>query len=118
MAFTFKPVNTIKKNVCVEIPGDFGKTTKADFDVEYKRLPVSDARALIEQIKDKTADEEAVLRDSVVNIHGIKDVEGNDVEFTSELLTQLIEEIYIRGPILAGFMDVNYSLDKLRAKNS
>lgn len=118
MAFTFKPVNTIKKNVSIEVPGDFGKTSKADFDVEYKRLPVSDARSLIEDIKNKTADEEAVLRDCVVNIQGIKDVDGNDIEFSSELLTKLIEEIYIRGPILAGFMDVNYSLDKLRAKNS
>lgn len=118
MAFTFKPVITIKKNVTVMIPGDFGKESKADFDVEYKRLPVSEARALIKQIKDKSVDEEAVLRENVVNIEGIKDPEGNPIPFDSVLLTHLSEEAYIRGPILAGFMDVNYSLDKLRQKNS
>ncbi len=118
MTFKFVPVNTLKKVIKVEIPGDFGKATKADFEATFKRLPVSQARDLIKQIQEKSADEDKVLRDSVVDIEGVTDGEGNEVEYSSELLSQLLEESYIRGPLLAGFMDVNYSLDKLRQKNS
>jgi hypothetical protein len=118
MAFKFVPVETIKRVVNVEVPGDFGKTTKADFEAEFKRLTVSQARDLVKQIQEKTADEEEVIRENVVHIKGIKDADNNDVLFSQDLLTQLIDHAYIRGPLLAGIMDVNFSLDKLRQKNS
>lgn len=118
MAFQFVPVATIRRVIKIEIPGDFGATKKADFEAEFKRLPVSDARDLIQQIQDKTADEEKVLRENIINLEGISDTEGNAVPFTQELLSSLIEESYIRSPLLAEFMEVNYSLEKLREKNS
>lgn len=117
MALKFVPVTTVKKVVPVQVPGDFGKTTPADFEAEYKRLTVTQARDLIKQIQEQTANEEEVLRENVVNVKGIKDGEGKEIAFTPELLTQLLDEAYIRGPLLAGFLDVNYGLDKLRQKN-
>lgn len=117
MSFVFKAINTIKKTVEIEIPGDHGAKTKADIDVEFRRLPISQAQALIKKIRDKQIDEALVLRDNVVNIEGIKTPDGEDVPFSKELLNQLLEEGYIRGPMLLGFMDVNYNLSKLLAKN-
>ncbi|MAE21814.1 MAG: hypothetical protein CMK92_05225 [Pseudomonas sp.] len=117
MSLTFKPVTELKHNVKIEIPGDFGRVTKADIDVKYKRLPVSEAKALIEKIQDKKIDEATVLQDHVVDIEGIKDAEGKDLAFSPDLLSQLIEEAYIRVPLLQGFLKVNYGLDKLKAKN-
>jgi hypothetical protein len=117
MALKFVPVSTVKKVVAVQVPGDFGKTTPADFEAEYKRLTVTQARDLIKQIQEQTANEEEVLRENVVNVKGIKDTDGKDIPFNSELLAQLLDEGYIRGPLLAGFLDVNYGLDKLRQKN-
>ena len=60
MSFQFIPVNTIKRVIKIEIPGDFGSTKKADFEAKFKRLPVNDARDLIKQIQEKNADEEKV----------------------------------------------------------
>ena len=89
---------------------------KADFEAEFKRLPVSEAKNLIQQIQNKTADEDKVLRENVVNIAGVSDANGNPLTFNQELLSQLAEQAYIRAPLLAGFMEVNYSLEKLREK--
>ncbi|QFU04589.1 hypothetical protein FIU82_06105 [Pseudoalteromonas sp. THAF3] len=118
MAFKFVPVTTIKRVIKVEIPGDFGKTTPADFEAEFKRLSVSEARALVEKIRAKEVSEDQVLRENVVNIKGVQGEDGHEIEFSQDLLTNLIEQAYIRGPLLAGLMDVNFSLDKLKQKNS
>ena len=116
--FRFVPVETIKKTIQIEVPGHYGKTTKADFDVEFRRLGHSEAKNLIEKIREKKADEDQVLRDNIVDIDGIKDADGNDIPFSAELLTQLLDEAYIRAPLIAGFMEVTYQLDKLKRKNS
>jgi len=118
MSFQFIPIDTIKRIINIEIPGDFGACKKADFEAEFKRLPVSEAKNLIQQIQNKTADEDKVLRENVVNIAGVSDANGNPLTFNQELLSQLAEQAYIRAPLLAGFMEVNYSLEKLREKNS
>lgn len=117
MALKFVPVTTIQKTINVQIPGDFGKTVAADFDATFRRMPVSEARELVKQIQENSTTEEEVLRHHVVNLKGIKDSDGKEVEFSAELLNRLIDEAYIRGPLLAGFLDVNYGLDKLRTKN-
>lgn len=118
MAFKFVPVETIKRVIKIEVPGDYDKTTKADFEAEIKRLTVSEARDLVRSIQEKAIDEETVIRENIVSIKGIKDAEGKDMEFTPALLAQLVEQNYIRGPLLAGIFEVNFNLEKLRAKNS
>lgn len=117
MAFKFIPVETIKRIVELAVPADFDQTTKADIEVTFKRLPFSKAKELIKQIADKTDDANQILLENVVNIDGVKDADDNDVPFSKDLLKALIEESYIRNALIAGFMSVNYGLDKLRAKN-
>ena len=118
MAFKFVPVEAIKKTVNVEIPGDFGKTTKADFEAKIKKLGVSQARELIQAIQNKEIDEETVIRENIVDLKGVKDADGNEIEFSQELLAQMSEVSYVRGPMLAAIFEVNFNLEKLRAKNS
>ena len=117
MALQFKQINTIKKTIEVQVPGDHGKTTKADFEATFRRLGLTDAKALIKQSQDGLISDEEILRQNVVGFKGIKDTDGQEVEFSQDFLNQLIDEAYIRAPLIAGFMDVNFNLEKFRTKN-
>ena len=117
MALKLVPVSTIKRNIQVQIPADFGKTIPADFDAEFKRLTVTEARDLVKQIQEGVVSEDQVMRENVVNLKGIKDADNKEIPFTPELLNLVLDQSYLRGPLLVGFLDVNYGLDKLRQKN-
>lgn len=117
MALQFKPITTIKKTIEVQVPGDHGKTTKADFEATFRRLGLTEAKELIKNSQEGLISDEEILRQNVVDFKGIKDGEGNPIEFSADILSQLIDEAYIRAPLIAGFMDVNFNLEKFRAKN-
>lgn len=117
MALQFKPITTIKKTIEVKVPGDHDKTTKADFEATFRRLGLAEAKDLIKKSQDGLISDEDILRENVVDFKGIKDAEGNPVAFSLDLLNQLIDEAYIRSPLIAGFMDVNFNLEKFRTKN-
>lgn len=117
MALQFKPITTIKKIIELKVPGDHGKTTKADFEATFRRLGLAEAKDLIKKSQEGLISDEDILRQNVVDFKGIKDADGQDVEFSLDVLNQLIDESYIRAPLIAGFMDVNFNLEKHRAKN-
>jgi hypothetical protein len=117
MALQFKPINTIKKIIEVKVPGDHGKTTKADFEATFRRLGLAEAKDLIKKSQEGLISDEDILRQNVIDFKGVKDSEGKDVEFSLDLLNQMIDEAYIRAPLIAGFMDINFNLEKFRTKN-
>ena len=117
MALQFKPINTIKKTIEVKVPGDHGKTTKADFEVTFRRLGLTEAKDLIKKSQEGLISDEDILRQNVVDFNGVKDGDGNPIPYSLDFLNQLIDESYIRSPLIAGFMDVNFNLEKFRVKN-
>jgi hypothetical protein len=96
---------------------------RADFQVEFKIPSVTTAKARIVEVQKFTADyvneqkriaadpsiartlmagslDEAYLREDVVDIVGIKDKDGNDRNFTTSMLEEILNDAVSRPHIL------------------
>lgn len=120
MSFVLAPRNEIKSRVALSIPGDFGKTEKAHIEVTWKRLPVSDKKAITEEFQAGTLNDEDALDRLILNIGGCQTPEGEKITYTSDLLIQLLEEDYIRKALVDEMMALLYgkeALEAIRRKN-
>jgi len=102
MAFVLAPIESIKLNCVIQLPQDFGKTQKADVDVTWKRLKVDEKNQIIKDLTDpdNSLTDVDVLRRLILNIDGIKDPSGSDIQYNEALLEQLCQEDYIRTPLI------------------
>jgi hypothetical protein len=99
MSFVLAPRDEIKSRVTLNAPIDFGKTEKFHIEVTWKRLPVSEKKAIIDNLTEKQITDDDVLEQMIVNISGCKDQDGDNLTYDKELLTRLLEEDFIRKPL-------------------
>ena len=125
MAFTVAPVTSLKVEIPIEIPLDAGslkKTLKAGFVVEFRKRPVSEQQALIEELKTGKHEiiDDDVLVEDIINIEGLKDTNEKDLEYSPELLATLLEMDYVRAPLMEAWMGINFGgqfVQALKTKN-
>ncbi len=110
-------INSIKDRVIVKVPGDFNKFTKENLELEWKRLDVDETKEILEGIRNETVREDDVIEDSLINVVNLKDEEGNDLPFNTELLHKIMNINYIRKSIIQSFMNVQIGREALKAKN-
>jgi len=116
--FTLSKIDTIKTRVDIVIPGDMGKTQKGDFVAEIKKLPVSEAKDIMQDVERGNLSDEELLSQYVVDIKGIRGEDGAEVQFSEEVLTQLVDMEYVRKPLVDAFLKVQFGRDFLKRKNS
>lgn len=115
--FQLKPVNSIKCTVKVSVPGDYGKSTRADFDVEFKKLPLSEVKSLMESATNGDMKDFDVLADNIINIKGLKSEQGDDLEYSHDVLQAMLELEYVKTPLVDKFKEVQLGQESLRRKN-
>ena len=122
MSFILAPVEKIKINCKIEIPGDFGKIAKSDIDVTWKYLSIDERQAFINRITDQENPPKDIelLKELILDIDGLKDDQKQDVEFSATILEQLAQLSYVRSPLMKQASEIIYGKDlaeQLRQKN-
>jgi hypothetical protein len=107
MSLVIGKKETRKITVNAEEPGDFAEVKKHSFDVEFKILPREVIDGLTES--SKAGDSESTIRtviSSIVDVKGVKDVDGLDVPFSQTLLDALESTPWVYTAILNAFFAV------------
>jgi hypothetical protein len=117
MSFQIKPVNSIKEKVIIQVPKDLGRSKQCDIVVEFKKLPVSEAKKLLEDSASGELNDDEVLHENIIDITGLIDEEGGKLDYTPEILPVLLEMEYARRPIIKKFMEVIVGREAAKAKN-
>ena len=107
-------ISTIKDRATVKVPGDYGKTTKENLDIEWKKYSVTETKELLES--DASMDD--VFRDAIINISNLTDESNQKIEYTIDVLEQLLDVDYLRKAINDSFMLVQFGREALKQKNS
>jgi hypothetical protein len=117
MSFIIKQVTSIKEKIIIEVPTDLGRTKRSEIIVEYKKLPVSETKKLLEDSAAGDANDDDVLRENIINIEGLLDADKSKVDYDNSILDQLLEMEYVRRPLIKKFMEVIVGREALKAKN-
>lgn len=103
MSFVLKKVASVTVDVDIEVPGN---KHDSRIRVEYRLRSVTEQQEVFESKNSKRITDDELMQSDIINITGIKDESGAAIPFSSELLAQLMDIIYIRKPLIAGWMRV------------
>jgi len=117
MSLVVKQIASIKEKVQILVPTDLGRSTKSDIVVEFRKLPVSETKSVLEAAESKELNDEEVLHQNIINIEGLLDEDKKQIEFTPDILDTLLEMEYVRRPLVSKFMEVCVGREVLKRKN-
>lgn len=103
----FKLANkdTYKRVIKVEVPGDLGKIDRQQFVMEFKRLSVSDTRALVDDSQEGKMDDEELISRYAVSWEGIFDENGEEIPFSLSALSEMMDITYVKKAIMSAFIE-------------
>ena len=108
MAFVLKKVSSYKWPVAVDVPVDGGKFKKETFTAIFKKMSRTAFNDLVEQGDD------ALISEIVEGWEGIKDEDGDDIEYCRETRDQLFDDPYVLRAVVSAYTE---SLLGAQAKN-
>lgn len=108
MAFVLKKVSSYKWPVSVEVPVDGGKFKKETFTAIFKKMSRSAFNDLIE------AGDDALIDQIVEGWEGVKDEDGDELEYNDENKVALFDDPYVLRAVITAYTD---SVTGLQAKN-
>lgn len=108
MAFVLKKVSSYKWPVSVEVPVDGGKFKKETFTAIFKKMSRSAFNDLIE------AGDDALIDQIVEGWEGVKDEDGDEVEYNDENKVALFDDPYVLRAVITAYTD---SVTGSQAKN-
>ena len=113
MSLILKKIPTVTVDVPIQVPGD---KKAASIQAEWKLHKWDDYRAVVDaQQAGKKKDED--LLDDLVNVSGIKGEDKKDLPFDKELVEQLMQETYIRRPLILSWYAAQEGRSQAAAKN-
>lgn len=101
MSFVFKHVPSVTLDVDIDVPGS---KVASRIHVEYRLRSVTEQQDVFENKSKKNVTDDELMQSDILNITGIKSESGATIDFTSELLGQLMDVVYIRKPLVTGWM--------------
>ncbi|OWV29452.1 hypothetical protein [Halomonas campaniensis] len=113
MSLILKKIPTITVDVPIQVPGDKKAST---IQAEWKLRKWDDYRANVEAAQSGKKKDEEFLED-LVNISGIKGEDKKDLPFDKELVEQLMQETYIRRPLILSWYAAQEGRSQAAAKN-
>lgn len=141
MGFVVGQVHTVKRHIKFDLPSDDGKKPKkADLIVEFKvrdRETIKARQKEVQQyvrlinteikkaqvnpdheinVPDEDLDEGYLLED-IVGMEGLLDLEGNELEYSEELASQVLLDRNAWRAVVASWVELN-SIDGAKRKNS
>ncbi len=113
MALILKKIETTTVDVPVQVPGE---KKAASIQAEWKLHKWDDYRAIVEAAQAGKRKDEEFLED-LVNISGIKGEDKKDLDFDKALVEQLMQETYIRRPLILSWYAAQEGRSQAAAKN-
>jgi hypothetical protein len=99
MAFVRKKVSTFKWPVTVQEPADGGAFDPSTFEATFKRMGRKEFTKL------STKGDLPLLKALVLDWSGIKEEDGTEIPFSTETLTEFVDDPYwVRG-VLSAYTD-------------
>lgn len=143
MAFKMVPVESLWTTVIIETPQDHGKILKEQIEVEYRKLPRSelqdlsskpipvnpyegkeDSELTVSEIEERDSfaarvreEDYRFMKDNIIDIKGLVDEDDNPVEYTDEVLRQLMEMAYAASALIVNFWTTQTGKGKQKIKN-
>lgn len=114
MAFVLSQSPAYSWPVAVEFPIDGGRFEKQTFDVQFRRLPQSRIREVLDPAEGAEVSDNQLCREVVIGWSGIQDAKGAEVPFSEKGLGDLLEIPLVAGSIVKAWID---SLAKAKRKN-
>ena len=108
MAFVLKKVASYKWPVSVDVPVDGGKFKKETFTAVFKKISRSGFNELVE------SGDDALIDEIIEGWEGIKDEDGNELEFSDEAKSVLFDDPYVLRAVITAYTD---SITGSQAKN-
>lgn len=105
---------TYKYPVNVTMLNEKGKASKMSFTALFNRLPQSDIDRLFAQIGDESVSDEQWIAEILAGWEGIKDSEGQDVEFNDHNVRMVCDIYPVRPSIVEAWGE---SLKEVARKN-
>lgn len=113
MSLILKKIETTTVDVPVQVPGE--KKT-ATIQAEWKLHKWDEYRSIVDaQQAGKKKDED--LLEDLVNVSGIKGEDKKDLPFDKGLVEQLMQETYIRRPLIMSWFAAQEGRSQAAAKN-
>jgi len=105
---------TYKYTVNVTMLGDNGKTVKSSFTGIFNRLAQTDLDRLVGDMAKPESTDEAIVQEILAGWEGVKDIEGQEIEF-NEGNRRIVCDIYpVRARIIEAWSE---SLQEVSRKN-
>lgn len=117
MSIKLAPVAQVEQDVRIQVPVGKGRFTEHSISVTYKLLPASTMRAFYETPADERETDDEIMQRDVLDIRGVKGEDGKEIEFSSELLAQMMDVSYMRTAIIQGWGDTQTNRERHAAKN-
>jgi len=117
MSFKIQAVTSIKEKIIIQEPRDLGRSKQSHIVVEFKKLPVSETKQLLEDSARGDMNDDQTLTENIISIDGLLDEDGAKIEYSSDTLPELLEMEYVRRPMIKKFMEVIVGREALKAKN-
>ena len=106
--------NTYKRSIPVDVPLDMGKTERSTFIMEFKRLSVSETKALVEEAASRAVSDEEMLERYAVSWEGVVDDDGKPLAFNKTNIEKLMDISYIRKALMAAFIEDVFGKEAVR----
>lgn len=105
---------TYKREIKVDIPGDMGRTERAKFIMEFKRLSVSETKEFVADSQSGNFSDEEMVRRYAVDWEGVEDSDGKEMHFTRDNLDAVMDVPYIRKAIVTSFLEDVFGAEAIR----
>ncbi|WP_286903107.1 hypothetical protein [Vreelandella sedimenti] len=113
MSLVLKKIPTTTVDVPVQVPGD---KKPATLQAEWILHKWDKYREVVDASKTPDFKDEDLLED-LKGLSGIKDEEGNDLLFNKALVEELMQETYIRRPLILSWFAAQEGRNQAAAKN-
>lgn len=117
MAFLKGAKSEVEVHITVEVEGDLGKKTRVPFKATYKKLPVSEAKDVLDKCRDGEMTDDDVIDQYLIGWRDLKGDGDEEVDFCLEAVQQAMQLREYRVALVEGFMVVQLGQKVVDAKN-
>lgn len=117
MAFLKGNKGEIEIKTDVQVEGDLGKVIPVSFKTTWRKLTVTETKHLTEEARKPGFDEDAAIRQHLVNWRDLKGADDSDVPFSDDVVSEMLEHRDYRRALSKAFLQVAFGVKAVEEKN-
>jgi len=111
MSFLKGVKDEVLVNVRVEVTGDLGKKIIVPFKARYKRLPINEAKVLVDNVRADIMTDEQLIQEVLLGWQDMPGPTGEDVKFSQEALDEAMSVMGYRKALVEGFINQQFEIE-------